>query len=163
LNLEFFKFLSWTAIWAWVLSDTTARFAVPYFTKFYNALDEMTIIGSGKGKTNYYFVKTIALLTEIIFSICLTYIMISWSVWCVLRCVLYTQGLETNRWIFFISGGLCCELAISKVAKASPHRNFLGVLPFIMSMGAFVYFSINYEPIRTTFPWMIKFVGLDSL
>jgi hypothetical protein len=162
-DLEFLKFFSWNALWAWVLSDTVSRYAVPYFDKFYDVLDEMVKTREDNGKVNHYFIKAIAVLIEIIFSICLTYMMVSWSVWCIVRCVLYTQGLDVNRSVYFITGGICCIFALGVVARASVHKHFLGVLPYIVSMGSFVVFSMNYEPIRTTFPWIIKFVGLNSL
>ena len=163
MDLEFLKFFSWTAIWAWVLSDTVSRYAIPYLNKFHDILDEVTRADLNEGKNKFILMKAISLLIRLVFSICLAYVMISWSVWCVLRCVLYTQGFETGRWPFFISGFFCCELALGKVANACPRRNFLDILPYVMGMGAFVIFSLNYEPIRTTFPWMIKFVGLNSL
>ena len=163
MGIEYLKFIFWTALWAWVLSDTYARYVMPFIDKFYNALDEITNASLEKGKREYYFRKTITMSIEIIFSIFLAYIMISWSVWCLLRCVLYTQGLDVDRWVYFISGGICCELALGRAARALPHRNFFASMPYIMAMGAFVVFSMNYEPVRTTFPWVIKFVGLDSL
>ena|GEM_PF-748029 len=163
MNLEFLKFISWTALWAWVLSDSYARYVTPFIAKFYNALDEITNTDKEKGKSNYYYRKTITMSIEIIFSIFLAYIMISWSVWCLLRCVLYTRGFDVDRWVYFISGGICCELALGRAARALPHRNFFSAMPYIMGMGAFIVFSMNYEPIRTTFPWVIKFVGLESL
>ena len=163
MNLEFFKFFSWTALWAWVLSDTAVRFVLPLIDKFHNILGEITKTSLNEEKSKYYFMKTIALSLEFIFSICFTYVLTSWTVWCVLRCVLYTQGMVTNRWPFFIAGFLCCELALAHPARASTRKNFLGVLPYILAMGAFMVFSLNYDPIRTTFPWIIKFVGLESL
>jgi len=163
LNLEFLKFISWNAIWAWVLSDTVSRYAVPFFDKFYDMLDEIVKVERDNGKVNQYFIKTIALLIEIVFTICLIYVMVSWSVWCILRCVLYTQGLDVNRSIYFVTGGLCCILALGSVARASTHKHFLSVLPYVLGMGSFMVFSLNYAPIRSSFPWLIKFVGLNSL
>lgn len=163
MDLEYLKFISWNAIWAWILSDTVSRYAVPFFDKFYSLLDEIVKVEKDNGKIKYSFMKTVALLIEIVFTICLSYVMISWSVWCILRCVLYTHGVDVNRSLYFITGGICCILAIGGVARASAHKHFLSVLPYVMGMGSFMIFSLNYEPIRSTFPWLIKFVGLDSL
>jgi hypothetical protein len=192
--LEFFKFFSWTAIWAYVLSDAYTKLILPLIGRFYRNLDELAESGDLKlehlqekidtnpddvknkylyemakakstdySKTKHYFMKAIALTIEIIFIMCLTYALVSWSAWCVLRCVMYTQGMETYRWVYFVPGFLCCELALGKASNAAPYRNLLGLIPYVMGMGAFVVFSLNYEPIRTSFAWMIKFVGLESL
>jgi hypothetical protein len=150
-------------MWAWILSDTVARYVVPYIDRFYVVVGDMAKTIEVSGKANLYFIKTVSLLIQIIFTLCLIYIMTSFSVWCILRCVMYTQGLDENRWVYFIAGGICCELALGRVARASTYRSFLGMLPYVMAMGAFIYFPLNYEPIRTAFPWMIKFVGLSSL
>jgi hypothetical protein len=79
----------------------------------------------------------------------------TWSVWCVLRCFTYTQGLETGRAAYFVTGFLCCEYALGKIAKAGKYRGFfISVLPFAMAMGAFVVFTVNPRPIFEAFPWL---------
>ena len=163
MTFEFLKFISYTALWAWVLSDIVSRYAVPYIERFFDALDEMANVNTDNGKGQYYFRKTITVLIQIIFAICLTYVMTSWSVWCILRCVLYTQTPDVSRPLFFITGGICCVLSLGSAARATTHKNFLSVVPYVVAMGAFVVFSLNYEPIRKSFPWLIKFVGLYPL
>lgn len=56
---------------------------------------------------------------------------------------------------------MCCELALAKVAGSMEHRNFLATFPYVMAMGAFTVFALNQDPIRTAFPWLIKFVGVS--
>ena len=183
-------------MWAFILSDSYARFIVPLISRFYRVLDEMAKESSsdvrlnqmyetvkanpkdlktkhlyemakasspGDGRVNYYFIRAIALSIEFVFAIGLSYVLISWSTWCVLRCVMYTQGMETYRWVYFIPGFLCCEIALNHAVKAFPYRNLLGLLPYIVAMGAFVIFSLNYQPIHSSFSWLIEFVGLESL
>jgi len=162
LAFEYFKFISWTALWAWTLSDTAARFIIPLTDRFYDSLDMIAKTGLKEGRSILY-VKVIIPFIKFIFLMMTTYVLVSWSTWCVLRCVLYTQGLETGRWIFFIPGFLCCEIALSKASRASSRQSIVYIIPYIMAMGAFVVFSLNYEPIRTTFSWLIPFVGLESL
>ena len=194
--LDFLKFFTWTALWAFILSDSYARFIAPLIGRFYRILDEMAKETSADarlnqlyetmkanpddlktkhlyemvkasspsdGRVQYYFMKAIALSIEFVFAIGLAYALISWSTWCVLRCVMYTQGMESYRWVYFIPGFLCCEIALNKASKSVPYRNLLGLIPYIMAMGAFVVFALNYQPIHSTFSWLIEFVGLESL
>jgi len=118
LAFEFFKFLSWTALWAWVLSDTAFRYVIPKIDKFYDTLDKIAKTNTREGVFRFLLVKTIVMFIRLFAIMCLTYLMASWSAWCVLRRVLYTKGLETKRWLFFISGyhgngGICCPLVES--------------------------------------------------
>lgn len=155
-SLEYLKFISWTALWAWIWSDTARRYILPVFSGFYKMLDEM----SNDESLGFIRRKALPFGIELVVAIFWAYVLMSWSVWCVLRCVMYTQNPEANRWLFFISGFVCCELALGKVAAASQHRNFLATFPYVMAMGAFTVFSLNYDPIRTAFSWLTKFVGV---
>jgi len=45
LAFEYFKFISWTALWAWILADAATRFIMPLIDRFYDSLDEIVKTG----------------------------------------------------------------------------------------------------------------------
>jgi hypothetical protein len=163
LSFEYFRFVSWIALWAWILSDIVAKYIIPSIDKFYVAVADIGKPNQYEGKLYCFFKKIISLLIAIVFTLLFTYITTSWSVWCILRYVKFTHGLDVYGWVYFISGGILCELALGKVARASTYNGFLGMLPHIMAMGAYLCFPLDYNIIRTVYPWLINFVGLNSL
>jgi hypothetical protein len=155
--LHYLTFFSWLALWGWIFSDLCCRFGIKKLGAVHSALDELA---SGI-YCGVRWGRALALGLEVLFALVLAYILMIWAVWCVLMSVRYTIGQQESQWVYFVTGFICCVLPLGKVARAMPSRGFWGsVFPFTMGMGAFIVFSLNDQPIRDAFPWMLYFVGL---
>ncbi|MDR1648942.1 MAG: hypothetical protein LBR71_01665 [Synergistaceae bacterium] len=149
--MNYIGFAGWLFFMTWVMADTIPRYVAPHLGSVCDTLENLASGGWGTGRMGFF----LSLATRIVLSAFLTYILMSWSVWCVLRCFAYTQGLETGRALYFVTGFLCCEYALGKIAKVGKYRGFfISVLPFAMAMGAFVVFTVNPRPIAEAFPWL---------
>lgn len=155
--MNYLSFAGWLAFWGWIFSDTITRYLLPQLHSVYDVLEDLK---SGKWLA-VGIGSLLALIAQALIAVALTYFFMTWSTWCVLRCIVYTQNLETGRALYYITAFLCCECALGKVARADKYRTFfLSVFPYTMSMGAFVVFSMNPKPMQDAFPWLIRLMGL---
>jgi hypothetical protein len=66
------------------------------------------------------------------------------------------------RFLHFFIGFLCCEYALARMTNAEKYRGFfMSVLHFTFAMGAFVIFSMNPQPIKDYYPWLVGYMGVD--
>jgi hypothetical protein len=142
---------------AWVMGDTVPRYILSQLESVWDALEDLSAGGWGTGR----FGKPLSLAIQIVLSVSLAYVLTVWSAWCVLRCISYTRSPETGRALYFITGFVCCEYALGKMAKACRYRGFfMSVFHFTMGMGAFVIFAMNPQPMKEAYPWLIRWMGV---
>jgi hypothetical protein len=142
----------------WIVADTVPRYILPKLASVWEALEELNAGGWRTGIPG----RPLSFVIQIIISISLAYILAAWSAWCVLRCISYTRSPETGRMLYFITGFVCCEYALYKMAKADRYRGFfMSVFHFTMGMGAFVVFAINPLPMQDAYPWLLRWMGIS--
>lgn len=156
--MHYLNFTSWLFFMTWVIADSVPRYVLPRLFPVYDALEELETGGWGTERLG----KPLSLTIQILLSLSLAYILTIWSTWCVLRCIVFTRVPDTSRALYFVTGFICCEYALGKIAKADRHRGFfISVFPYTMAMGAFVVFSMNYQPMKEAFPWLIRWMGVN--
>jgi hypothetical protein len=156
--MNYLGFAGWLFFLTWIVADTIPRYVLPSLHSVYDALEELDAGAWGTGRLG----APLSLLIQAVLSAFLAYVLTTWSTWCVLRCIVYTQTLESGKSFYFITGFLCCEYALGKMAKADRHRGFfMSVFHFVMAMGAFVVFAMNPAPIKTAFPWLLRLMDID--
>jgi len=140
----------------WIVSDTVPRYILPRLESAYNALEDLSR-GAFCAKN---FGRSLSLAIQVIISISLAYILTIWPVWCVLRYFTYTKGMDAGRWLYALTGFLCCEYALGKMAKAYRYRSFfMSVFHYTFAMGAYVVFTINPTPITTAYQWLMRLIS----
>lgn len=155
--MHYLDFAGWLIFITWIVSDMIPRYIMPLLYPAYDALEELRGGAWGMGRLG----APLSLAIQILISLTLTWILTGWSAWCVLRCMAYTRGMETGRALYFLSGFVCCEYALAKIARADRYRGFfLSVFHFSMAMGAFIVYSINPTPIGTVYPWLARWMGI---
>ena len=142
----------------WVVSDTVPRYILPRLSGVYDALEDLS-----KGA---FCAKNLGVplsfAIQVVLSVSLAYILTIWSTWCVLRYFMYTRGMDSGRWLYAITGFLCCEYALGKMARADRYRGFfMSVLHYTLAMGAYVVFTLNPTPIAAAYPWLMRLVGFE--
>lgn len=156
--MNYLSFVGWLSFMSWIIADTVPRYILPQLYPAYEALEELSKGAWGTGRLG----PVLSLATQMLISAALAYALITWSAWSVLRCIVYTQNRDVSRALYFITGFICCEYTLGKIARADRFRTFfLSVLPYTMSMGAFIVFSMNYQPMKDAFPWLIRWMGLE--
>jgi hypothetical protein len=142
----------------WIIADTVPRYILPWLSSVWGTLEDLAAGGWGTGR----FGRILSLALQIIFSVALAYILTVWPAWCVLRCMSHTRPPETVGALYFITGFLCCEYALGKMAKADRYRGFfMSVFHFTMAMGAFVVFAMNPLPMKEAYPWLVRWMGMN--
>ena len=142
----------------WIVADTVPRYVMPQLHSVYDILEELAGGGWGTGRLG----RPLSLLIQIVFSLTLAYVLTIWSTWCVLRCISYTQAPGTGRAWYFITGFICCEYALGRMAKVDRYRGFfMSVFHFTIPMGAFIVFTVNPVAIKEYFPWLMRWMGVD--
>ncbi len=155
--MHYLDFAGWLVFIAWIVSDTVPRYLMPLLYPVYDALEEMRNGAWGLGRLG----APLSLIVQILLSLTLAWILTAWSAWCVLRCMAYTHGMATGKAPYFLTGFLCCEYALTRMAMADRHRGFfLSVFHFAMAMGAFVVYSITPAPIGEVYPWLVRWMGV---
>ena len=154
--MEYLKFAGCLALTAGLFAELACRCIVPLLASLYDKLEKLSRGDWGTGRWGAKASSGI----QFVFSIALAYVLTTWSVWCVLRCIVYTRDLENGRGLYFLTGLICCEYALGKIAMADRYRGFfMSVLPFPMAMGAFVVFAMDPSPMGESYPWMIEWLG----
>jgi hypothetical protein len=155
--MNYLRFTGWLAFAAWVLADSLPRFVLPQLHTLYDALEELASGGWGTGRWG----ASLSLAIQVILSGFLAYALTTWSVGCVLWCFVHTRAPETSGLLYFGTGFLCCEYALGKMARADRYRGFfMSVFHYTMAMGAFVVFAINPLPIKDSYPWLMRLMGV---
>jgi hypothetical protein len=155
--VNYIGFAGWLFFMTWVVADTIPRYVMPHFASVCDTLENLTSGGWGTGRAGSFLSTAI----QIVLSAFLAYTLMTWSVWCVLRCIVYTRVPGTGRALYVVTAFLCCEYALGKIARTGRYRGFfISVLPFAMAMGAFVVFTVNPRPIAEAFPWLTALVGV---
>jgi hypothetical protein len=156
--MYYISFVGWLFFMTWFLSDTIPRHVLPQLHSVYDALEDLKTGSWGTGRLG----APLSLIIQIVLSGFLAYVLTIWPTWIVLRCIAYTQTPGTGRMLYFGTGFLCCEYALGKMAKADRFRGFfMSVFPFVMPMGAFVVFTMNPAPIKESYPWLLRLMGVD--
>ncbi len=156
--MHYLDFAGWLVFATWALSDLVPRYVMPLLHPVYDALEDMENGASPMGRLG----TPISLLVQILISLILTWILTGWTAWCVLRCMAYAKNPATGKALYFITGFVCCEYALARIARADRYRGFfLSVFHFTMAMGAFIVYSINPAPIKEVYPWLVRWMGLD--
>jgi hypothetical protein len=156
--MNYFGFSGWLLFMMWVVADTVPRYVMPRLAPICDTLDNLASGGLGTGRSG--FLLSVAI--QVVLSAALSYILMTWSAWCVLRCIVYTRTPGTGRALYVVTGFLCCEYALGKIARAGRSRGFfISVLPLVMAMGAFLVFTVNPRPIADAFPWLAAFMGVN--
>jgi hypothetical protein len=155
--MNYFGFVGWLSFLAWIIADTVSRYILPQMDSVYDALEELSAGGWGTGRAGFF----LSFAVQVLLSAAFAYILTTWSAWCVLRCFVYTREVE-NKALYFVTGFLCCECALGKMAKAGRYRSFfMSVFHFTMAMGAFVVFSMNPKPLQEAYPWLTRLMGVE--
>ncbi len=155
--LHYLDFAGWLVFIAWIASDMVPRHIMPLLYPVYDALEGLRSEDGGMGSLG----APLSLLIQILLSMALAWVLTGWSAWCVLRCIVYTRGMPAGRVQYYLTGLVCCEFVLSRMAKADRYRGFfLSVFPFAMSMGAFIVYSVNPTPIAKAYPWLVRWMGL---
>lgn len=157
--MHYLDFIGWFLFITWIVSATIPRYLMPFLLyPVYDALEELR--GGAWGTAGLG--TPLSLVIQILISLALAWLLTGWSAWCVLRCLVYTQGMETGRALYFITGFILCEYALARMAQADRYRGFfLSVFHFSMAMGAFIVYSINPAPIGKVYPWLARWMGID--
>jgi hypothetical protein len=160
IAMNFIRFTGWLLFMTWVAADTVPRYITPHLDSVCDTLENLSSGGWGTGRSGFFLSWAI----RIVLAVFLAYLLTAWSVWCVLRCLAYTQAPETGRALYIVTGFLCCEYALGKMAKAGRYNGFfISVFPFTMAMGAFVVFTLNPRPAAEAFPWLTALMGMNFL
>ena len=131
---------------------------LPQLERVYDTLEDLSK-GAFCAKK---FGEPLSLSIQIVVSVSLAYILAIWPAWCVLRYFEYTRELDGGRILYAVTGFLCCEYALGKIAKTAKHRGFfMSVFPYAISMGAYIVFIINPMPIKEAYPWLMRLVGFE--
>ena len=156
--MNYFRFSGWLFFMTWIISDSIPRYVTPHLHSIYDTFEELERGAWNTGRLG----APLSLTLQIILSFALAYILSTWSVWCLLRCFSYTRVPETSRALYFLTGFVCCEYALGKMAKADRYRGFfMSVFHFSISMGTFVVFSMNPLQLKTYFPWLLRLMGME--
>ena len=156
--MNYVGFAGWLFFMTWVVADTIPRYVMPRLAHVCDTLEDLAAGGWGTGRQGFF----LSMAIQIVLSAALAYILMTWSAWCVLRCIVYTRTPGTGRALYIATGFLCCEYALGKIAKAGRYRGFfISVLPLAMAMGAFVVFTVNPRPIAEAFPWLAALMGVS--
>ena len=155
--MNYLSFSGWLFFMTWIVADTIPRYVQPHLHSVWDALEELAGGGWGTGRAG----KTLSFAIQVVISVALAYLLTAWSVWCVLRCIGYTRFPETNRFLYFMTGFICCEYALGRMAKVDRYRGFfMSVFPFTMAMGAFVIFTLNPPAMKEAYSWLIRWTGV---
>ena len=142
----------------WIVGDTATRYILPQLERVYDTLEDLSKGAFCPKNPGAFLSKTI----QIVLSVSLAYILTTWPVWCVLRYFTYTRGMESGRYLYGITGFLCCEYALGRMAKAYPYRGFfMSVFHYAFAMGAYIVFIINPAPIFEAYPWLVRMVNFN--
>ncbi|MDR2137461.1 MAG: hypothetical protein LBO68_04150 [Synergistaceae bacterium] len=156
--MNYLSFAGWLLFAAWILADSVPRFVLPQLHTLYDVLVELA---SPEGEAGRWGAP-LSLLIQIVLSGFLAYVLTIWSVWCVLRCFVYTRIPGTSRLLYFGTGFLYCEYALGKMARADRYRGFfMSVFHYTMAMGAFVVLAMNPSPIEDFYPWLMRLMGVN--
>ena len=142
----------------WTVGDMIPRYALPQLERVYDALDDLS-----KGSfCDPSLGRPLSLSIQIVVSVSLAYILTIWPVWCILRYFEYVRPMETGRALYGITGFLCCEYALGKMAKAYKYRGFfMSAFHYTIAMGAYTVFTINPRPIITAYPWLMRLMNFN--
>ena len=152
------RFMGWLFFMTWVVSDTVPRYVLPQMERVYDTLEELSRGAFCAKRLGALLSKII----QIVLSVCLAYILTTWPVWCVLRYFTYTRGMDSGKFLYGITGFLCCEYALGKMSKAYRYRRFfMSVFHYAFAMGAYVVFTINPTPIFEAYPWLVRMVDFS--
>lgn len=156
--MNYLSFVGWLLFMTWIISDTIPRYIQPHLHSIWDGLEELAAGGWGTGRAG----GPLSLVIQIVIAVALAYVLTVWSAWCVLRCISYTRDPETGRALYFLTGFVCCEYALGKMAKVDRYRGFfMSVFPFTMAMGAFVIFTLNPVPMQEAYPWLLRWMGMN--
>ncbi|MDR3264999.1 MAG: hypothetical protein LBT15_03210 [Synergistaceae bacterium] len=156
--MNYLNFTGWLFIMTWLIADMVPRYILPWLNSVWSALEDLAAGGRGTGR----FGRPLSLAVQMVISVALAYILTAWSAWCVLRCINYTRSPETARILYFLTGFICCEYALGKMARADRYRGFfMSVFHFTMAMGACVIFAINPLPMKEAYPWLVRWMGAN--
>jgi hypothetical protein len=79
-----------------------------------------------------------------------------------LRYFEHVRSIDSWRALYGITGFLCCQYALGKMALATKYRGFfMSVFHYAIAMGAYIVFNINPMPIMDYYPWLIRLVGFE--
>jgi len=157
-EINYLKFTGWLFFMTWIASDTVPRYILPRLESVYDALEDL----SGGAFCAKNLGVPLSLTIQVILSVSFAYILTIWPVWCVLRYFTYTKGMDAGRWLYALTGFLCCEYALGKMAKAYRYRSFfMSVFHYTFAMGAYVVFIINPTPAAAAYPWLIRLVSFE--
>ena len=156
--INYLKFTGWLFFMAWMVGDAVPRHILPQLERVFDTLEDLS--GGAFCAKNLGFPLSFAI--QIVISVSLAYILTIWPVWCVLRYFEYVRGMESGRVLYSITGFLCCEYALGKMARAHKYRGFfMSVFHYTFAMGAYVVFTINPRPITEAYPWLMRLVGFN--
>ena len=157
-EINYLNFTGWLFFVTWIVSDMVPRHVLPQLERVYETLEELSRGVFCHQKLGGPFSKVI----QIVLSISLAYILTTWPVWCVLRYFTYTKGMESGKYLYSITGFLCCEYALGKMARAHNYRSFFtSVFHYTIAMGAYIVFSINPSPITDVYPWLMRLMNFN--
>ena len=152
------NFTGWLFFMTWIVGDAVTRYILPQLERIYDTLEDLSKGAFCDKKLGAPLSKAI----QIVLSVSLAYILTTWPVWCVLRYFTYTRGMESGRYLYGITGFLCCEYALGKMAKAHHYRGFfMSVFHYAFAMGAYIVFIINPTPIFESYPWLVRMVNFN--
>ena len=134
------------------------RYILPQLERVYDTLEELSRGAFCSRKLGAPLSKAI----QIVLSVSLAYILTAWPVWCVLRYFAYMKGMESGKFLYSMTGFLCCEYALGKMAKAHNYRSFfMSVFHYTVAMGAYIVFTINPRPIMDAYPWLMRLMNFS--
>ena len=159
IEINYLKFTGWLFFMTWMVSDSVPRYILPQLERVYDTLEEL----SGGAFCPKRIGGLLSFTIQIVLSISLAYSFTIWPVWCVLRYFTYVSGMDSGKYLYGITGFLCCEYALGKMAMAKKYRGFfMSVFHYAIAMGAYTVFIINPKPILEYYPWLIRLVGFDA-
>ena len=142
----------------WIVSDTVPRYILPQLEHVYDTLDNLAegaFCAKSLGRPLSFSIK-------IIISVFLAYLLTIWPVWCVLRYFEYVRPVGSWMALYGITGFLCCQYALGKMALANKYRGFFAsVFHYAIAMGAYIVFIINPNPIVEYYPWLMRLAGFE--
>ena len=142
----------------WMVGDMIPRYVLPQLERVYDALEDLS---EGAFCSKALGVP-LSFAIQAVISVSLAYILTIWPVWCILRYFEHVRGMDSGRALYSITGFLCCEYALGKMAKAHKYRSFfMSVFHYTFAMGAYIVFTINPRPITDAYSWLMRLVGFS--
>ena len=157
-KINYLRFAGWLVFMTWTVSDMVPRYILPQLERVYDTLEDLT-----KGAfCDKRLGGPLSNVIQIVLSISFAYILTIWPVWCVLRYFTYTREMDSGRYLYGITGFLCCVYALGKMALAQKYRGFfMSVFHHTIAMGAYTVFIINPRPIMEAYPWLVRMMNFN--